>query len=478
LLLLALAGAASMVWLGRWAARRTALAALALVVLVVAALAIGAAKSSSDTLVGPGASRAAAATQPNVVLIIADTLRADALSCYGNQTTPTPAIDQLAADGILYEKNYSQSSWTRPSIATILTSLYPSQHGAMGKQSILPDRVTTVAEVFRDAGYTTAAFVSNINIAPVFNFQQGFHEYTYLPPDFYFWASDSSARLALYRIARVVRERFFADRLYVSNFYQDALVVTDRTRHWLDGKPKGPFFLLVHYMDPHDPYMEIPYDGYGVARVTNPDPPASRRDEMHRLYQENVGYLDEHLATLWARLKELGLYDNTVIAFAADHGEEFQEHHGWWHGTTLYEEAVHVPLLLKLPHQERAGTRVSEPVRTLDIASTLATAASIKPPSAFMGVDVLSPGFQAQPLFAEEDHEGNVLSSLHVGDWKLITANPDNPRGLRPIELYDLSSDPGEQHDRAASEPGRVTEMSQALAKEEKRLRGRGEAGR
>lgn len=476
LALLALLGALLMVWVGRMVAQRVALGWVVLAALFAAALAIGNAKHASDTLVGAGPSRRAAATQPNVILIIADTLRADALQCYGNQTTKTPAIDQLAADGILYEQAVSQSSWTRPSIATILTSLYPSQHGAMGKQSILPDRVTTVAEVFRDAGYTTAAFVSNINIAPVFNFQQGFGEYTYLPPDFYFWASDSSARLALYRIARVVRERFFASKIYVSNFYQDALVVTDHAKGWLDKKPQAPFFLLVHYMDPHDPYMEIPYNGHGVARVTNPDPPPAQAPEMHKLYQENVGYLDEHLAKLWARLKELGLYDNTMIAFTADHGEEFQEHHGWWHGTTLYQEGVHVPLILKLPHQANAGTRVAEPVRTLDIAPTMVTATANKPPAPFQGVDLISSAAQAKPLFAEEDHEGNILSSMRVGDWKLITANPGNPRGLEPIELYDLAGDPGEKQNRAEAEPARVSELSQALAQERQRLQSRGAA--
>jgi len=477
LLLFAALGALALVGLARAFVRRPALGLGAFVLLCLVALAIGKAKTSTDTLAGPGPTRAAPAGSPNVVLVIADTLRADALSAYGNQQQ-TPSIDVLAQEGLLFEKAYTQSSWTRPSIATILTSLFAAQHGAMSKQAILPDRVTTIAEVLRDSGYSTAAFVSNINIAPIFNFQQGFAEYTYLPPDFYFWATDSSARLALYRIARVVRERFFAQNVYVNNFYQDALVVTGRAREWLARKPRAPFFLLVHYMDPHDPYMHIPYDGRGIARVTNPHPPASERDRMHQLYQENVGYLDEHLATLWQDLRDLGLWDDTVIAFTADHGEEFYEHSGWWHGTTLYEEAVHVPLMLKLPRQERAGTRVAEPVRTIDVAPTLLSVAGVKRPPAFMGVDLTTAAADSRPLYAEEDHEGNDLHSLRIGDWKLITANPGNPRGLQPVELYDLAADPGETRNLAASEGPRVAEMSKALAQERAQLGPAGRAGR
>jgi arylsulfatase A-like enzyme len=219
--------------------------------------------------------------------------------------------------------------------------------------------------------------------------------------------------------------------------------------------------------------MEIPYNGHGVARVTNPNPPHDRRDEMYRLYQENVGYLDEHLGGLWKRLAEMGAWDNTVVALTADHGEEFLEHNGWWHGTTLYEEQVHVPLVLKLPRRQRGGTRVSAPVRTLDVAPTLMAGAGLKPPAAFEGVDIVSAPENAKPLFAEEDHEGNVLTSLHVGDWKLITANPGNPRGLAPIELYDLSADPGEKNNRAAAEPARVTELTQELVEVRQRLRAR-----
>src|SRR5579862_3405561 len=211
---------------------------------------------------GPGATG-----HPNVILIVTDTLRADAVGVFGAGPEVTPALDRLAGDGVRFLRAYAQSSWTRPSVATILTSQYPSVHGAVHKLDPLPERVTTLAQAFRAAGYWTAGFVSNINVAPVFNFQQGFEEYTYLEPDFYFLATDSATRLAIYKGLRVLHERLYGERIYVNHYYQDAAVVDGAVERWLDNQPPRPFFLLIHYMDPHDPYFEHPYNGHGVARV-------------------------------------------------------------------------------------------------------------------------------------------------------------------------------------------------------------------
>jgi arylsulfatase A-like enzyme len=419
----------------------------------------------TDTAV---ARRSAGAVQghPNVILIIADTLRADA--AFGSSgRPPMPALQALAKDAVRFEHAYSQSSWTRPSIATILTSLYPSQHGAIHKMDVLSDTATTLAEALGALGYWTAGFVSNINVAPVFNFQQGFDEYTYLPPDFYFGATDSATRLAIYKGLRVARERFWRDRIYYYNYYQDAAVVDTAVSRWLDEHPPSPFFLLVHYMDPHDPYFEIPYDGRGVARVTNPNPAAARTGELQQLYGEDVQYLDGFLERLFARLKRLGLYDSSIIVFTADHGEEFQEHGGWWHGTTLYEEQVHVPVLIKRAHEPRAGESETALARTLDLAPTIVSAAGFASPPAFAGRDLFKPAAASPVLFAEEDLEGNVLNSLRAGPWKLITANPDNPRGLEPVELYNLDEDPAERHNQAHDTPERVDELLRLLSREQ-----------
>jgi arylsulfatase A-like enzyme len=460
---------------GGWVQRRRGglvLAAMALVFCVGASC--GAAVLTSRPAAEPVASRpreVSRPTAPNIILIILDTLRADALGSYGAAATASPALDAFAREAVRFEDTCAQSSWTRPSIATILTSLYPSEHGAIHKMDALPDRVTTLAEALRADGYWTAGFVSNINVAPVFNFQQGFDEYTYLAPDFYFWATDSATQLAIYKGLRLARERFLRDRIYFYNYYQDAEVVTGAVTQWVEHNPPMPFFLFIHFMDPHDPYFEHPYNGRGVARVSNPDPPASRKDELHALYAGDVAYLDQHLGGLFSRLKSAGLYDNTIIAVTADHGEEFQEHGGWWHGTSLYQEVVHVPLIVKRAHEERAGQVESRRARSLDIAPTLMVAAGLKIAREFVGRDLFGPTApEPEPLFAEEELEGNVLASLRVGPWKVITANADNPRGLQPLELYNLDQDAHERHNLALTEQARAEQMLGLLAQERARL--------
>jgi len=403
---------------------------------------------------------------PNTILIIADTTRADHTGPYGAKNVSTPALDSLASDGVVFERAFSQSSWTRPSIATILTSLYPASHKVMYKTDLLPDQVTTLAEAMKAAGYATAGFVTNINVAPSFNFQQGFDSYRYLAPDYFFGASDSASKLSLYSGMRLIRERFLSDKKWVSNYYQDGETVDETTLPWMDANVGNSFFTLIHFMDPHDPYFEIPYNGKAVARVETPHPAGDRSEELRALYLSNIAYLDEFLGKLFERLKKDGLYDDTLIVFTADHGEEFYEHEGWWHGTTLYEEQIHVPLIVKLPANARAGSRVRDMAGLVDVMPTILAAAGVAVPPAAQGRDL----FSSQPptaLYAEEDHEGNVLESVRTSDWKLIQANEGNPRGLEPLELYYLTDDPGEKRNLASSR----TDQLASLTAELRRLR-------
>jgi arylsulfatase A-like enzyme len=414
--------------------------------------------------VKPSALRAPTAKGPDVMLIIVDTLRADHIGAYGATDVKTPAIDSLARDGVVFEHAFADSSWTRPSIATILTSLYPSSHQVMHKTDLLPDAVTTLAEAMSKGGYRTAGIVTNINIAPSFNFQQGFDSYRYLAPDFFFGATDSGSKLSLYSGMRLIRERFLAKKKYVNNYYQDAKTVGETALPWLEHDPAQPFFSLIHYMDPHDPYFEIPYDGRAVARVETPHPSPDRAPELRRLYVSDIEYFDGFLGRLLADLHRLGLYDDMVIALVADHGEEFYEHGGWWHGTTLYDEAVHVPLIVKLPGNVNAGSRHQELARLLDVMPTLLARAGVAVPPAAQGRDLFGGGPAPQAVYAEEDHEGNELHSVRTRDWKLIVANPGNPRGLAPEELYDLRSDPKEKHNVAGSNADELGALKADLA--------------
>jgi arylsulfatase A-like enzyme len=213
---------------------------------------------------------------------------------------------------------------------------------------------------------------------------------------------------------------------------------------WLARHRDSRFFLLLHYMDPHDPYFPHPYTGEGIARVEADNPDPSQAAHMRELYDGEIRFTDEHVGMVEAKLRELGIWDDTMIVITADHGEEFQEHGGWWHGTTLYEEQIHVPLLVKWPKSEvGAPARVTDhPVRHIDVAPTLLTLAGAPSPAGMQGKDLAVPMAKRSESermhYAEEDHEGNVLHAIRTNTWKLIEANAGNPRGLPTEELFAI----------------------------------------
>lgn len=189
--------------------------------------------------------------------------------------------------------------------------------------------------------------------------------------------------------------------------------------------------------------------------MAEPDPAPGRADELHDLYLEDVAYLDEHLNKFIDELRAQGMYDRSVIAVTADHGEEFQEHGGWWHGVTLYDEVLHVPLLLKRAPEPQAGQRIDDVMRSIDIAPTLMASIGAEVPNSFQGHDVFHSG-PAGPIVSETDLEGNQVTSIRDGAWKLIIANAENPRGLAAAELYNVSDDPRERQNLATREADRV----------------------
>jgi arylsulfatase A-like enzyme/uncharacterized membrane protein YbhN (UPF0104 family) len=392
-----------------------------------------------------------AATGSSVLYIVVDTLRADHLPAYGYSATKTPALDAFAKDAVRFEHAYANASWTRPSFASLMTGRYASSHGVMSKSSSLPDEADTLGELFSRAGYSTGGVVTNYNIAPFFNFQQGFDEYHYLAPNFLFGASDTAAKLSLLQVLKRVDEKVRAatGSSRPGSAYQDAEVVNSELLGWLDKQQAGkPWLAFVGYMDPHDPYYEHPYNGVGYSRAAHVKPNPNEAEKLRKLYDGEIEFWDGHFGALIAELKKRNLYDALTIVVTADHGEEFMEHGGFWHGTTLYDEQLHVPLYVKLPNGERAGTKLSHWVESVDVLPTLLSLAKLPIPSAVQGSDL----FRGKPqTFAEESHEGNVLRTTRVQAggqaWKVISANAGNPRGLKERELYRVDMDPGEQKD-------------------------------
>ena len=356
----------------------------------------------------------------------------------------------------MFEAAFAQASWTKPSVASILTSLYPSSHGAILKPSRLPDSVVTLAEALSGFGYTTGGIVTNINLTPSFNFQQGFDEFHYLAPNYLFGAADSTSRLLLYEIGRRIAGRV-AGGVRPGQAYQPAPVVNAAALEWLDRHGEERFFLWLHYMDPHDPYFAHPDDGRAIARATNPHPDPDLKDQIEGRYRGEIAYLDHHLEELWQELERRGLDGNLLIVLTSDHGEEIQDHGGWWHGLTLYDELIHVPLVFRWPNGARASpARWPAQVRSIDIAPTLLSYVGAPVPPSMSGENVLLGPRRERVVYAEENHEGNVLQAIRTGGFKLIHANADNPRGLAELELYDVRADPDELVAVTEKEPERA----------------------
>ncbi len=383
----------------------------------------------------------------NVLFIVVDTLRADHLPAYGYRAIHTPNLDRFVADGVRFDQAFVNASWTRPSFASILTGRYPSSHRTTTKPDALPDALTTLPEALRAGGYATLGVVTNYNVAPFFNFHQGFDRYLYLEPEFVLGANDTAAKLLLVQFLRQRIERARAARGKVArgSAYQDAEVVNRVLLGLLDGHGETPWFMFACYMDPHDPYYPHPYDGTGYSRAANPHPRPDEAARLIALYGGEIEYWDLHFGRLLDELKRRGLYDALTIIVTSDHGEEFMEHGGYWHGTTLYDEQQRVPLIMKLPNGEQAGSVVSHWVESVDIMPTLLARAGLRVPAGVQGKDLWQ---ASDSVFAEEDHEGNVLRAVRMrrgdGVLKLIEANPGNPRGLEALELYQLEQDPQE----------------------------------
>jgi len=393
---------------------------------------------------------AAPAQASNVLFIVIDTLRADHLPLWGYRGVQTPNLDALARDSVRFEHAFANASWTRPSFASLMTGRYPSSHRTTLKSDSLPSEIVTLAEALQQSGYSTYGAVTNYNVAPFFNFQQGFDEYHYLEPNFVLGAGDTAAKLLLVQTLRQGIEKVNAKRGRVEpgGAYQDATVVNRTFVQYLDQKPRAPWYAFVAYMDPHDPYFPHPYNGTGYARAAHQKPAAEDAPLMIKLYDGEIAFWDQEFGKLVAELKRRKLYDDMTIVITSDHGEEFMDHGGFWHGTTLYDEQLHIPLIVKLPRNERGGEVVTHWVESIDIMPTLLARNGVGVPAGVQGKDLMLGG---DSVFAEEDHEGNVLRALRMrrgaSELKVIEANAQNPRGLQPFELYRMDQDPREMVD-------------------------------
>ncbi|HEV7735694.1 MAG TPA: sulfatase, partial [Candidatus Binatia bacterium] len=377
----------------------------------------------------------------SVLLYVADTLRADALGTYGYDRPTSPHIDALSRRGITFETTVAASSWTRPSTATLLTGLPPPEHGALTLRDPIRPGVARVAEAFRGAGFATGGFVTNVNVADQFGFGDGFDVYQYLPED-------------------VARRGVHAP---ADDLHAAALA-------WLDQQHDGPVFLYLHATDTHAPYEPAPETAArfvppGLTPTFGPD--VSLRDiaaaidrvtpddvrTLRGRYDAEVADLDGAVGRLITALRKRGVWDDLVVIFVADHGEEFFEHGGLEHGATLYREVLHVPLIVRLPHDAGAGGRVTALSRHVDVAPTMLALAGVVPPTSLPGrilVDADGTPTSAPPLEAiAETYLGrHRLQALVTEREKVVIDGRDGS-----LRVYDLGANPGETTDRSIDHP-------------------------
>jgi len=387
----------------------------------------------------------------HIVVVLIDTLRADRLGAYGSTRGLTPFLDSLAERGVVFRNAWAPAPHTRPSVASLFTSRFPSEHGTMGFGHGLAEQETTLAEVLSGRDWWTAGFLGTGVIEAKSGFAQGFAVYD--APAGGAKRGGLHIRQGLLRSMETLRS----------------------------GRPS---FLYVHYMEPHIPWAppaylltavrpdiplaEMPAISFAMLMARYQPPDATMRAKIEAVYDAEVATVDAEIRALFEYLPRQGFLDDAVIVITADHGEGFGGHDLYGHGNSLYEELIHVPLIVVLPRQSR-GRTVDEPVTLVDVAPTLLDLAGVPAPPSFEGRSLrrqLEGGLahrfdaafeDARPVFSERPQApsdsrrpGEALheTAVRIGARKLVH-NLDGSD-----ETYDLRRDPGERRpERAAAGP-------------------------
>jgi len=421
----------------------------------------------------------------NVLLITIDTLRRDYIGCYGDTKTRTPEIDRLASEGLMFNKCVVQVPITLPSHTSILTGTYPLYHGVRDNAFYRLDRsARSIAEILKEEGYVTTAFVSAFPLDSDFGLDQGFDLYDDGLVDrnaFFF------SRVAeFYKLSGLLEWMGLYEPVIIAERKAD--ITVDRAIRWLDAVGDRPFFLWVHLFDPHNPlnppdefeemYVEEELREQVGSRgerevirltrdFTSYDPDSPEVSYMKALYRAEVTYTDQHLGRMMDRLDELDLSDRTLVVFTADHGQSLFEHDYIGHSGALYAQTIDVPLILRHPMLIPSGRRVEGLAQSIDISPTILDILGMEPIEGIQGKSLMS-------LLGTEDSRQSdriaYFETLHsskdagkyrgliVGEWKFIRSEDGSEK-----HLYNVAGDPDELTDLSLEKTELVEEMESLL---------------
>ncbi len=384
--------------------------------------------------------------RPNVLLIGIETLRADHVGHLGYSRNTTPALDTIAKEGVSFSKTMATANWTMPAVMSVLTSLYPEVHGTNNYDKKLPESVPTFAEVLRENNYKTVAFVSNPTLDGRHGFSRGFELYD----DFSVW------------LDFIGMGKYVAGNNTVPNpDVHQTLTSEPLTRsalHWLERNYQEPFFMFVFYFDPHYDYIPPPpfdtlfdpdYDGSIDGRGIVEEPRKSHRppqrdlDHIIALYDGDIRYTDTYISKLLDAFTRFGILDQTLVVIFGDHGDEFYEHGKTAHAHTLYNELIHIPLILRWPTEIPKGKRIDALVSQVDIMPTIFDYLGIQHQQAIQGRSL-------KDLIEGRVSCINEYVFAGVSNGKCAIIKNRNKmilnHGVGEKEFYDLSNDPREQN--------------------------------
>ena len=411
----------------------------------------------------------------NVVILTLDALRADCLGIYdGNVKTPN--IDKLAKEGIVFENAFSQAPCTIPSMVSFFSSYNPSVNKINGHIRLSTEKVT-LAEELRLRGYTTCAMVANFLLGESSGVCQGFNHYLIL--------HHHAGTTYLYRLPIVDKLNKIFHKLFYKNPILDTTkILTEKALKFLKKNYRHSFYLWIHYMDPHDPYSAreefctLEYKGklkpYFAPMVRFWDTPQlsairkgtiylNREDKeyIRALYDAEVSYLDQKIGEILSEIEKLGIKEKTIIILTSDHGEEFWDHGDYYHGQSLYDELIKVPLIIKSPTLPK-GKRINHITRLIDVIPTIREILHLPKTEKLQGhslIKIIKNKIKKyHPAFSEENYYYEDRKSIRTQEYKLILGMDTGK-----IELYDIINDPYEKEDISTKKAKIAQKLTQQL---------------